>query len=145
MCILQSKQTVTRAGKTTPRMGNHTMHECSVRQRRVCWCARVSHKHTPCVTNNPAAGKRDRPNECSIKQKDRRPRWHPVLSYPISFPRFSFYFVSRGNSMFLTGRGKKTEPAVLKNNVIRGMAVLSVASKSCLSQLHISDTQHTCG
>lgn len=136
-----------KARETTPCTGNHTIFEHNALLRLFGWC--FSHKHILSVINNTAGGKRDRPNECSINQKDVRPRQHPIfillLSYSISFPCLSFYFVSRGNSMFLTDRGNKTQQSVLKkqDDHRHGCPFCCQYFLSVTSSLSV--TQLTCG
>lgn len=76
----------------------------------------LRHIQIPSAINNPAAGIRDRPNECSINQKDKRPATPPTCilysSSALSFHLFPspelLFHLSGGNSVVLTVVEKKT-------------------------------------
>lgn len=94
-------------------------------------------KQVPSAQRRPAPGKRDGPDERLNNHKDTRLPPPPIrnLSSSVAFPRSSFYSVSRGNSMFLTDTGNKTQQPVLRNTLIRAAAVLCAAGTFCLSHL----------
>lgn len=138
MCILWSKQKVIRPGKTASQTGNHTIYEHNMLPGWFGWC--FPDKQIPSVINNPAAGKRDWPNECSINQKDARlpPTsciHSPTLLFHL-FPSLEFLFRLSGKQYVLDRQREQDITAcVKKNTLIRDMAVLSVAGTFCLSHL----------
>lgn len=136
-----------KAKETTPCSGNHTIYEHNTRQRWFGWC--FPDKQIPFAINNPAAGKRDRPNECSINQEDVR---LPPTSYIHSptllfhlFPSLEFLFCLSGKQCVLDRHGEQDIRGRVKKQADQRHGcplccryILSVTSS-------LSDTQLTCG